>query len=29
MDVNAKEDEAHCHRSLLRQLLIDKGAQVV
>ena len=23
------EDESHCHRSLLKQLLIDKGAQVV
>lgn len=23
------EDESHCHRSLLKQLLIEKGAQVV
>jgi uncharacterized protein YeaO (DUF488 family) len=23
------EDESHCHRSLLRELLIEKGAQVV
>jgi uncharacterized protein YeaO (DUF488 family) len=23
------EDEAHCHRSVLRALLIEKGAQVV
>jgi uncharacterized protein YeaO (DUF488 family) len=23
------EDEAHCHRSVLRALLIDRGAQVV
>jgi uncharacterized protein YeaO (DUF488 family) len=23
------EDESHCHRSLLRQLLIEHGAQVV
>jgi len=22
------EDESHCHRSLLRQLLIDNGAQL-
>jgi len=22
------EDEAHCHRSILRQLLIEKGAKV-
>jgi uncharacterized protein YeaO (DUF488 family) len=23
------EDESHCHRSLLKQILIEKGAQVV
>ena len=23
------EDESHCHRSLLKQLLIERGAQVV
>ena len=23
------EDEAHCHRSVLRQLLVEKGAKVV
>ncbi|MFI5377464.1 MAG: hypothetical protein ACHQ8D_22720, partial [Candidatus Rokuibacteriota bacterium] len=23
------EDASHCHRSLLRELLIEKGAQIV
>ena len=23
------QDEAHCHRSILRELLIEKGAEVV
>ena len=23
------EDESHCHRSVLRQLLLDRGAEVI